>query len=481
RINKDGANTIYIYYQGEEVAVTVRGKAVQLLVAVYSGKTLDIGKEVSRGDLKVTAYYTDGSQAVVTDYTFPDPLVQYAGTNYFKVYYGGMEATFSVEGKETLAVSYIIATYTGDSVIVTNDVPKSDVTVTAIYNDGSYKKVKDFTLSPATVTQVGTNKITVAYGGATATIEVWGAYKFIDSIEVKYEGDDVVVGRSVNPDDVNVTATFNDGTKGRVTNFTMSGSLITQEGENVIAIYCDSRTASIVVMGIVDFTYSFDNINEKYIFGTGNYYSIVTLAMEAERKTTDFNLTEVPAKEVEYIVNRVFHTEDYVAYELSYDDDNMMVDFPMAMRITKPLGFDAEKFGVYFTTNRKTIIGKMNMTEVTEEVGSQYEGYRVFEFLVYRPGTYIVLKEIKTKFVTEIDVEKKVKMKVGRSYSVDPVVIPYDADVQDLEFKSDNENIVTVTPNGKMKAVGEGVTNVTVSATDGSGVYAEIEVTVKPR
>ncbi len=61
------------------------------------------------------------------------------------------------------------------------------------------------------------------------------------------------------------------------------------------------------------------------------------------------------------------------------------------------------------------------------------------------------------------------------------VIIPEDADKKELEWFSDDETIVSVDSNGKVKANGVGYTIITAVAKDGSGVSMTCEVTVVPK
>ncbi|MDE6084269.1 MAG: Ig-like domain-containing protein, partial [Muribaculaceae bacterium] len=74
--------------------------------------------------------------------------------------------------------------------------------------------------------------------------------------------------------------------------------------------------------------------------------------------------------------------------------------------------------------------------------------------------------------------ESNLSMEIGGSYVVTASVNPGDANNKELNWYSDNTNIVTVDNYGNIFAVGEGTATITVSSTDGSGIVAYCYVTV---
>ena len=68
----------------------------------------------------------------------------------------------------------------------------------------------------------------------------------------------------------------------------------------------------------------------------------------------------------------------------------------------------------------------------------------------------------------------------GDTYNIIPVLIPSDADSTKLNYQSENADIATITQDGKIAAIKEGKTKVTVKTADGN-VSTELEVTVIPK
>lgn len=138
---------------------------------VYTTDSLDTLKN----DLVVTAHYTGGSTAVVTDYTLSGTLTE--GTSVVTVTYVGETTTFNVTVTAPPAVLVSIdAVFTqGQAVIYDTDsldTLKQYLVVTATYSDSTTETVpsSDYTLS-GTLTE-GTSTVTASYLGKTDTFTV---------------------------------------------------------------------------------------------------------------------------------------------------------------------------------------------------------------------------------------------------------------------------------------------------------------------
>ena len=104
----------------------------------------------------------------------------------------------------------------------------------------------------------------------------------------------------------------------------------------------------------------------------------------------------------------------------------------------------------------------------------------VYQFIVYNPGTYVLIHEVSNLLVTEIEVEEDMFVRAGRNYSLTPVVIPSNAENKKISYWSSDESIATVSENGKIRTYEEGTCEIWIEAQDGSGVKAIITLHVKP-
>lgn len=475
-VQREGENMMTVEYEGYTATFSVTGKRVMYIEAEYTNKEeVTVGTELARKNIKVTAFYTDGTSDTVDDYTLPVTKVYQKGLNTFSVLYGSYVATFTVMGKEALAVEQLIAYYNGDEAVVGNEIDKKDMEVIAIYNDGRTETVKNFTISPSAPSKEGLNKMVVSYGGASVTIEVYAREKVVVSITAKYIGQGVVLGKMVDVNDIEVIATYDDGTTGRLAGFSTTGSIIQNEGDNIVLISYDYFVEEIVVPGVKGFVVSYDNSMSQVLFGSSYYdYTTATLGMNRNVPMNSFLISQLSPEVIEQAVYRVVPTDEFIGFTVTYDADDLIKEFPMGMKVTLPNGYDPDHFGVYYTPNQTTIMARLD-GEFLDEART------VYQFIVYNPGTYVLIHEISNLLVTDIEIEEEMTVRAGRNYSLTPVVIPANAENKKISYWSSDESIATVSENGKIRTYEEGTCEIWIEAQDGSGVRAIITLRVKGR
>lgn len=472
-IKAKGENKVVVSYKGKTCVVSVEGKAVESITASYTGEAVYVGAAVPTGKIEVYAYFSDGSYERVKTFTLSVPTVQKEGMNMISVVYEGKTDIIYVDGKAPLAVEEIYASYTGEPIIVGNAVSKGKIEVQALYNDGTIKTITNFNISPSIIEEEGENEITVTYGEVSTVIQVYGEERYITEMRARYTGSGVMIGKSVPKEDIEVMVTYNDGSEEQLDSYELFGEEILFEGENVVLVYCDSFMEEITVYGVAGFAANYDNsISNYFTSEDGMYYTEVTLGMNMGLSADKFFLLKADADQAKSMVQRVVSTEDFIAFQLFYEDDEMVREFPMAMKVTVPDGFDAEKFGVYYMPAQSMIMAKVDGCFLDEEKTE-------YEFIVYEPGVYILVHEISNQLVSEIIAESKVELKVNRSYSLNPVVFPLTAENREVSYESTDEDVATVSENGKIRTYNEGTCEIWIEAEDGSGVYAVVTVVVK--
>lgn len=233
-------------------SVTVEELSVVSLSAVLnaSGHTFYVGDNIDtiKPYLTLTATYSDSSTAVIPSgsYTLSGSLST-AGSNTITVSYEGVSTTVNVTAVAVELVS-ITCVYTQSGAVYNTDTLdslKSDLVVTAHYDDSSSATVPsaDYTLS-GTLT-VGTSTITVSYSGKTTTFTVTVTENELLSISAVYtqsgtvyETDSLDSLRS----DLIVTAHYSDSTTSTITNYVLSGTLTA--GTSTITVTYDSKTTT---------------------------------------------------------------------------------------------------------------------------------------------------------------------------------------------------------------------------------------------
>ena len=446
------------------------------LIAYYRGKEVVVGDEVDKQDVDVKGVFYNGktySTQTVTDFEIIDSTIYEVGENIITVFYEGQEATIKVTGKEPLEIVSITARYKGGSVIVSNAINRNDVQVYANYNwtDKASDLITNFILEPATVEAVGNNTIYVYYGDLDpVTIVVRGTEKTITSVKATYIGEAVYVGNSVDESDIEVLVTYNDGSETTVDNFTLTGQEINTAGVNYVVVSYKGHVMRVEVQGIERPTAKWNNFPSYYI---GNGAStFVTLLVSRQKRAQTIEVNYVNWEDIDNCVNRVFLTQNYLGFEVTYTDPDAIMEFPIPCRVRRPDEFDPDNFAIFYTPNKETIMARVN--------GEYLDGARnFFVFEMEEQGTYIMVDMAEGKLVSSINVkETDIKLRVNRNYSIEPTVLPTTAGIKEVSYYSTDDNVATVSDKGKVKSIAPGECDIYIQAIDGSGVFEVIHVKV---
>lgn len=468
-VNTAGVNTIRVTGEGVTGSFTVVGKKVKSIYAFYGQTGVTVGESLDREKLTVQVQYSDGSSEKVKDYVLSHNVVKNLGRNEFSVTYEGVTAKFYVTGKEERKPRLLYASYTGPAVIVGNPPKREDFHVTVFYNDNTSERITSFELTPSVIQKEGVNTVVVSYGEFSEEVKITGLAKTVTAITAEYTGLPIVVGKAVASEDIKVTATFNDGTKDTVTNFTLSSSVIYKIGDNLVTVFCGGKTAYINVRGVEAEIIDYGN-SSKATIKEGKDSTRVTLAVGAKADPKQVSIEKIDSKLVKKAMQRLVRTDNYMAFEVSFADPEMDRFLPMTMKLTVPAGYDKENFGVFYTTNRKTILAQMNGEFLKD--GS-------YEFKMFQPGTYIVADCTPLIYVESVSLEMdELTMRLGRSYSLDPEVMPHAATDKEVKYTSSRPQIVSVSKYGTLKALKTGTSIITIEAKDGSGKSCKLRVSV---
>ncbi len=446
------------------------------LIASYKGKEVVVGDEVDRQQVEVKGVFYNGktySTQNVSDFEIIDPTIYEVGVNEITIYYEGCEAVIRVTGKEPLEIVSITARYKGGSVIVSNAINRNDVQVYANYNwtDKASDLITNFTLEPATVESVGNNTIYVYYGDLDpVTIIVRGTEKTITSVKATYIGEPIYVGNSVDESDIEVLVTYNDGSENTVENFTLTGQEINFEGVNYVVVSYRGHVMRVEVQGIARPTARWDKFPTYYLDNGASTF--VTLLVSRQKWAQTIEVNYVNWEDIDTCVNRVFYTQNYLGFDVTYTDPDAILEFPLPCRVRRPDEFDADNFAIFYSPNKKTIMARVN---------GQYidNAKEFFVFDMEEPGTYIMVDMAEGKLVSSINVkETDIKMRVNRNYAIEPTVLPTTAGNKEVSYYSTDDSVCTVSDKGKLKSIAPGECDIYIQATDGSGVFEVIHVKV---
>lgn len=235
---------------------------------VLSNKTdYFIGDTIDKTKVVVTVQDTnDGATRTLStsEFNVSPTTVTKAGTNQIQVTYTktGATATFDVTGKEVTPTT-LKATYSGGSITVGEAVPKNSIQCVVNYNNGTSKTISasDFSVSPATIANAGTNMITVKYQDMSTTVSITGTKKSVSpsaspsvnqtlqSIAAIYKGGTPYVGDVIEPSSLQVTAKYTDNTSKVLssTDFVYTPSYIKYAGSNVISVTYGGKTTTVTI------------------------------------------------------------------------------------------------------------------------------------------------------------------------------------------------------------------------------------------
>ncbi len=151
-----GINTIVVSYDNRTATFNLNGieRSITSLTARYTGSSVEVGKEVRKSDILVTATYGDGTTEKVTDFDLPSPVIYFVGSHVKTVHYMGLTADIYVIGEEAKETSYDnAATFT-----VSNGIQKAVCSV-ALPSDIDAGMISGSSLSNSYVSRVVTRAV----------------------------------------------------------------------------------------------------------------------------------------------------------------------------------------------------------------------------------------------------------------------------------------------------------------------------------
>ena len=251
-MNTVGQQTIAVAYQGKGTGfkVTVEPSLNSISVKSKPNKlTYTVGETLDTSGLKLTASYSDGTTKEITSgFTCTPTKLSSKGQQLITVKYGNVSTSFYVTvNGVTVKQIRVTQNPTKTTYVTGNTLNTSGMKVTVTYSDGSTKVITSgFTCTPTKLETVGTQWITVKYGG-TATAFPVKVEQRAQSVRVitKPSKTTYVVGQSFNPAGMKVRATYPDGTTKDVTSgFTCTPAKLETVGNQwITVVYAGQSTA----------------------------------------------------------------------------------------------------------------------------------------------------------------------------------------------------------------------------------------------
>ncbi len=252
--SKPGDKTVTVYYtEGEQtVTDTFTVKIVEdnspaklsRIEVEYSGGDIIVGGTLDNDKITVKAVYTDGSSKTVSGWTLGDFDSASAGTKTVKVSYTengeSASATFEVQVKFAKLIR-IEASYNGGELVIDEKINPNEVAVVAYFEDGSYKSVTGFVLSPESSHTAGRLDVTVTYtdtqSNTTATTVFYVNVQAAKPTALHIETSDspVYLGDEVRPN-LTVTVSYDDGNSKIITDYTLSDETFDTSGKFTVTV-----------------------------------------------------------------------------------------------------------------------------------------------------------------------------------------------------------------------------------------------------
>ena len=238
----------------ENVTLYAVWKAATVSSVVIKNKptktTYNVGDTFDASGMKLKATYDNGDTKEITSgYTYTPSKLNTMGQQKIVVSYGGKSTDFYVT-VNALTVKQIRVTKkpTKTSYIVGDTLNTSGMQVTVTYSDDTTKVITSgFKYTPSKLDKVGTQWITVTYGGTATAFPVSVKAVSVDKIRVtqKPTKTTYVPGNSLNISGMQVTVTYTDGTTKVITEgFTCTPTKFTTVGLQWITVkYGGTATA----------------------------------------------------------------------------------------------------------------------------------------------------------------------------------------------------------------------------------------------
>ncbi len=127
------------------------------------------------------------------------------------------------------------------------DVP--GLVVTAVYSDGGSKPVTDYTIGGYDANSLGTQTVTVSYGGMTASFTVTVVEKKLTGVSITQKPAKLVYAyqEPLDTAGLKLTASYNDGSAGIVTGWSVSGYSETTPGTQTVTVSYGGFSAAFTV------------------------------------------------------------------------------------------------------------------------------------------------------------------------------------------------------------------------------------------
>ncbi len=252
KMEKAGNQWITVKFGGTATAfpVTVKEPTVaKIRVTKNPTKTVYVpGNSLNTSGMEVTVTYSNDTTKVITDgFTCAPTKFTAEGLRWITVKYGGTATAFPVNVVKKAKTIRVIQKPSKTTYIAGNSINTAGLKLRATYDDGSTKDITSgFVCTPAKLTAVGNQWITVTYAGQSTAFPVKVEPK-AKTVRITQQPTkkNYYVGDTLNTSGMKLTATYDDGTTKVVTSgFVCSPVVLNKAGNQwITVIYAGQSTA----------------------------------------------------------------------------------------------------------------------------------------------------------------------------------------------------------------------------------------------
>ncbi len=383
-VEKEGPNTFAVIYNSLTTKFTVVGKAIKQISASCELDEVGIGNAPDARDMYVVAIYSDGTVGQIKDgITVTPDRITVPGKQEITVNYKEFQTTCSVIGVPREKLTSLTAYCDAESVMVGTPLDRNSITVMAVYSDGKAERITTYELSRSVFDEVGSQIVKVYYGDKSADFRVDVKEKVAVSMWANYTGGKVLVGRNFLKPKMQVYVSYADGTEEQVDNYTYHTGRVRYVGENIMTLYFGSTlSTTVIIEGTAIEQPTFDYVSEVSATNGKKDVKIVT-ALPTYLDQDSIVTRSIKKSAMKKAYKKVgVTTGDYIAFTYDFTDVDNEIELPLNVRFTIPEEFDMAHTYLYYTPNRKSIMGRVNKTVINDSV---------FESTLFKTGTYMLV------------------------------------------------------------------------------------------
>ena len=424
---KGGEASILIQYRvnsttvlSTELKVKVVQAPIKSMTAEYTGGSVIQNKAIPLAGFKVTMTDIIGAKHVITDFKISPQVATTVPTTPVTITYDNMVTAKPINVPTIpLTVTKLTADYTGTAMEQGQNISKSQILVTATFNDGTARNLKEdeFDLGTTLVSQIGMNTFTVYYR-ATEKSETTQA-KF------KVKGIAAVV----------------PSTYGAIRATVKRGSYATD-------VYIDT-------LG-------------KYI--RQNFMPNLTVPSKDNEKS-----------QILQAVQRVNKTSKYIGMNINLDGYQFDKNNTAKLRFSVPYGFNYANTALYYTPDMKKKMGQVPGYLYKDPTTGAYflrtfiyrSGWYVIMEKNEATSKENTLREDETPVYPILVAYSAPTVMHVKDIAHPKATLLYSEEELEYTYKSTDPSILLIedVSSGKMKALKEGTANVILTSTNGKYTY----------